>query len=160
MKLLNIGRILIDHEQNDKITYSSGRELKQFFTEFVPFVDTFIQTFKALFQDVHVHYKFAKHEKVMKILEKNTKEKKADRGMCNSFGMLNGLVISDIRSNIATLGEFVDDQLTEGDDLAQDYLINQIMMNEEIHGVVKKLGDGTIDKTKKRKEGVEEIKKF
>ncbi|KAD6453199.1 hypothetical protein E3N88_07904 [Mikania micrantha] len=106
-------------------------------------------------------YKFAKDEKVMKILEENTgKEKKADRGMRNSFGMLNGLVISDFRSNIATLGEFVDDQLTEGDDLAQDYLINQIMMNEEIHGVVKKLVDGTIDKTKKRKEGVEEIKEF
>ncbi|KAD6455068.1 hypothetical protein E3N88_09774 [Mikania micrantha] len=100
------------------------------------------------------NYKFAKDDNVMKILEKNIeKDKKADRGMRNSFGMLNGLVISDIRSNIATLGDFMDDPLNEGDDLAQDYLINQIMINEEIHGVVKKLVDDTIDKTKKRREG-------
>ncbi|KAD4982239.1 hypothetical protein E3N88_18910 [Mikania micrantha] len=105
------------------------------------------------------NYKYQKDEKVIKILEKNSSyEKKDDRIMRNSIGMLNGLLIADIRSNISNLSELLDDN-GEGAEATKDYMVSQLMMNEEMHDGIEELLKVTIDKMKKR-DGVDEIKKF
>ncbi|KAD4385380.1 hypothetical protein E3N88_25548 [Mikania micrantha] len=93
---------------------------------------------KILFQDIHIQdvfivllhyldrkmtsssstYKYQKDEKAIEILEKSfSEEKKDDMIMRNSIGMLNGLLIADIRSNIANLSDLLDDT-DEGAEMA------------------------------------------
>ncbi|KAD5508088.1 hypothetical protein E3N88_15791 [Mikania micrantha] len=101
-------------------------------------------------------YKYKKDEKAIEILEKSfSTEKKDDRIMRNSIGMLNGLLLAGIRSNIANLSDLLDD-IGEGVEIAQDYMVNQLMMNEEIHGGLKDLLNVTIDKIKKKRDGKNE----
>ncbi|KAD7477065.1 hypothetical protein E3N88_00201 [Mikania micrantha] len=105
-------------------------------------------------------YKYKKDEKAIKILEKSfSAEKKDDRIMRNSIGMLNGLLLADIRSNIANLSDLLDDT-GEVAEIAHDYIVNELMMNEEMHGGLKDLLNVTIDKIKKKRDVVDEIKKF
>ncbi|KAD3337018.1 hypothetical protein E3N88_32538 [Mikania micrantha] len=101
-----------------------------------------------------------KDEKAIRILEKSSSdEKKDDRIMRNSIGMLNGLLIADIRSNISNLRELLDDN-GEGAEAAKDYTVSQLMMNKEMDNGVEELLKVTIDKMKKKRDGVDEIKKF
>ncbi|KAD6455151.1 hypothetical protein E3N88_09857 [Mikania micrantha] len=105
-------------------------------------------------------YKYQKDEKAIQILEKSfSEEKKDDRIMRNSIGMLNELLIADIRSNISNLSDLLDDN-GEGAEAAKDYMVSQLMMNEEMHVGIEELLKVTIDKMKKKRDGVDEIKKF
>ncbi|KAD5508009.1 hypothetical protein E3N88_15712 [Mikania micrantha] len=105
-------------------------------------------------------YKHQKDEKAIEILEKSfPEEKKDDMIMRNSIGMLNGLLIADIRSNIANLSDLLDDT-GEGAEMTKDYMVSQLMMNEEMHGGTEDLLKVPIDKMKKKRDGVDEIKKF
>ncbi|KAD6118979.1 hypothetical protein E3N88_10250 [Mikania micrantha] len=85
------------------------------------------------------------------------KEKKDDKIMRNSIGMLNGLQLVDIRSNITNHSDLLDD-IGEGVEIAQDYMVNQLMMNKEMHSGLKDLLNVTIDKIKKKRDGVDEPK--
>ncbi|KAD2393539.1 hypothetical protein E3N88_40516 [Mikania micrantha] len=105
-------------------------------------------------------YKYQKDEKAIQILEKSfSEEKKDDKIMRNSIRMLNGLLIADIRSNIANLSDLLDDT-SEGAEAAKDYMVSQLMMNEEMHAGIEDLLKVTIDKMQKKRDGVDEIKKF
>ncbi|KAD4180510.1 hypothetical protein E3N88_29101 [Mikania micrantha] len=71
------------------------------------------------------NYKYQKSEEAIEILIKGQeKEKKDDRIMRNSFCILNGLVISDIRSNISTLSELLDETKEDGGVIAREYMLN------------------------------------
>ncbi|KAD5317996.1 hypothetical protein E3N88_17942 [Mikania micrantha] len=63
-------------------------------------------------------YKNAKDENVIKILDQGfEKDKKAYQTIQNSIGILNGLVISDIRNNMSTLSDILDYSEDEDKDL-------------------------------------------
>ncbi|KAD4888629.1 hypothetical protein E3N88_20702 [Mikania micrantha] len=103
------------------------------------------------------NYKYQKDEKAIKILEKSSSDKKKDdRIMRNSIGMLNGLIIADIRSNISNLSELLDDN-GEGAEEAKDYMVSQLMMNEEMHAGIDELLKVTIDKMKKKRDDQVEL---
>ncbi|KAD3067087.1 hypothetical protein E3N88_34967 [Mikania micrantha] len=107
------------------------------------------------------NYKYQKSEEAIEILLKDQeKEKKDDRIMRNSLCMMNGLLIADIRSNISTLSDLPDETGEDGGVIAREYMLNQLRINEDIHGDVKLLLDGTIEKMKKKREGVGMIKDF
>ncbi|KAD4586489.1 hypothetical protein E3N88_24090 [Mikania micrantha] len=66
----------------------------------------------------------------------------------------------DIHSNISTLSDLFDETEEDGGVIARKYMLNQLRINEDIHGDVKLLLDGTIEKMKKNREGVGMIKDF
>ncbi|KAD4585918.1 hypothetical protein E3N88_23519 [Mikania micrantha] len=69
-------------------------------------------------------YKYKKDEKTIERLEKSFSTEKKDEGiMWNSIGMLNGLLLANIRSNIANLSDLLDDT-GEGVEIARDYMVN------------------------------------
>ncbi|KAD6795977.1 hypothetical protein E3N88_06873 [Mikania micrantha] len=106
-------------------------------------------------------HKYQKCEEAIEILLKGQeKEKKDDRIMSNSLCMLNGLVISGIKSNISTLSDLLDETEEDGGVIAREYMLNQLRINDEIHGDVKLLLYGIIDKMKKKREAVGMIKDF
>ncbi|KAD5960780.1 hypothetical protein E3N88_12252 [Mikania micrantha] len=68
------------------------------------------------------------------------------------------ILVKDIRSNISSLSEMLDETEEDGGVIAREYMIKQLEINEEIHGDVKLFHDGTIDKMKKKREAVGVIK--
>ncbi|KAD7479351.1 hypothetical protein E3N88_02487 [Mikania micrantha] len=107
------------------------------------------------------NYKYQKCEEAIEMLLKGQeKENKDDRIMRNSMCMMNGLVIADIRTNISTLSDLLDKSEEDGGVIAREYMLEQLRINEDIQGDVKLLLDGTIDKMKKKREGVRMIKDF
>lgn len=106
-------------------------------------------------------YYTKKSDKAISVLEKmNKKEKKKDRVMRNSFGMMHGLIIADIRANTESLVRAFDLPDIDSVKAATDYLIDQALINEQIQEGIKKVLDTTILKMKRLKDGAEKIKNF
>lgn len=100
------------------------------------------------------------YESVEKLIKQHDQQQNDDRVIRNSLGMMQGLVVKDIVTNIRNLTSLLDEPDSQEVDNATDYLLNQIELNEEIHRGVTETLQFTMKSMKEKRRGVAGIKMF